>query len=153
MSQYLKTRHVLGTIFILIGVSYLYMTYHNDIFFAGGELEPMDYPRILILIWLFLSTLYVIIPRDNMEMEGLKKAAPLLIKITAVSSAYVAILPHLGFICASFGFLMFFFYFFKERRYLRMSLISIVSACALWFIFEIILKTPLPLGIWADLLH
>lgn len=153
MPQFIKGRHILGTIFILIGAGYLYQTYYNDIFFVGGELEPMDYPRALILIWLFLSALYVIIPRDDMEMDGLKKAAPLLVKILAASCACVALLPRLGFICASFIFLMIFFYLFKDRRYLRMILISIISASALWFIFEIILKTPLPLGIWADLLH
>ena len=153
MPQFIKARHILGTIFILIGAAYLYQTYYNDIFFAGGELEPMDYPRALILIWLFLSALYVIIPRDEMEVEGIKKAAPLLIKIALVSCGYVTLLSRIGFICASFLFLMFFFYLFKDRRYFRMSLISTISAVSLWAIFEIILKTPLPLGIWADLLH
>lgn len=153
MRSFIKPRHILGTVFILLGAGFLYQTYYNDIFFAGGVLEPMDYPRALILIWLGLSLLYILVPRDGMEADGLRRAAPLLLKTAGTAGAYVALLPHAGFICASFVFLAFFFYCFGDRRFLRMALVSAASASALWFIFEVILKTPLPLGFWADILH
>ncbi|MCG8632727.1 MAG: tripartite tricarboxylate transporter TctB family protein, partial [Desulfobacterales bacterium] len=66
---------------------------------------------------------------------------------------HIWLLNYLGFICSSFIFLMCFFYLFKDRRFQRMAVISSISALSLWFIFEVILKTPLPLGLWADFLH
>ena len=153
MRSFFKSRHILGMGFIVLGACFLYQTYYNDILFASGALEPMDYPRALIIIWLFLSLLYLVIPRRGMAFEGLKKAAPLLVKVTAAAIVHIWLLNYLGFICSSFIFLMCFFYLFKDRRFQRMAVISSISALSLWFIFEVILKTPLPLGLWADFLH
>ena len=153
MSKIIKARYILGTFFILIGAFYLYLSYNSDILFAGSVLEAMDYPRFLIIIWLFLSVLYLVIPRKSMDYTDIVKAAPLCIKAVVTISAYIIALPYAGFICSSIGFLWIYFFLFGDRKYIRMLIISSVSTLAMWFIFEIILKTPLPLGFWADLLH
>ena len=153
MSKMIKGRHILGLCFLIIGAFYLYLSYHNDILFAGNVLEAMDYPRFLIFIWLFLSVLYLIIPRKSMDYTDLKKAAPLCIKAAITISLYIATLPFLGFICSSIAFLWSYFFLFGDRRYVRMFIISGISTVLMWFIFETILSTPLPLGFWAELLH
>jgi len=153
MHNIFKGRHILGIIFILIGYFYLYLSHNSEILYAGSVLEAMDYPRFLLYIWLFLSVLYLIIPREKMDLSDFKMAAPLIVKMAALMSIYVFILGHVGFICSSMAFLWSFFYLFKDRRYIRMLSISGLSAVALWFVFEIILQTPLPLGFWAEILY
>lgn len=153
MHNILKGRYILGAIFILIGSFYLYLSYNSGILYAGSVLEAMDYPRFLIFLWLILSVLYFLVPREKMNFSDFKIAAPLIVKMAISIALYVSVLTQVGFICSSIAFLWGFFYLFKDRRYMRMLLISTTCAVALWFVFEVILKTPLPLGFWAELLH
>lgn len=153
MNLSLRPRHLLALLFIALGLYGLYLTYTTDIFFTTGALGPMDYPQILLYIWLFLSIFYLIIPRQSINPDPLIQVAPLLAKVILAATLYVVFLPWLGFICTSIAFFMLFFYFFQDRRYGRMALVSILSTLILWTVFEIILSTPLPAGFWEDILY
>jgi len=153
MSQFLKGRHILGGFFILIGSFYLYLTYNSEIYETGGPMETMDYPRFLIIAWLILSAIYIVVPREPFDAKSLKKASYLLLKIASSSIAFVAALPYAGFLCSSIGFLAVFFYQMGDRQYLRIIALSAISAILLWAVFEYVLLTPLPLGLWSEILY
>jgi hypothetical protein len=153
MKQLIINRFFLGGVFLILGSICLYEAYTADIIFSTDALGAMDYPKVLLFAWLALTVTYIVIPRPRFDPTELMVAAPVLIKTIFNSVIFVLFLPRFGFLCSSFIFVSALFYILGDRNYRKIGLISFASVVGLWVIFEFVLRTPLPLGFWEEILH
>lgn len=144
---------MLGGLFLVFGTVCLYEAYTAEIIFSFDALGPMDYPKVLLYAWLVLTIAYIVIPRESFDPAELIVAAPVLLKTIGNAVIFVLLLPRIGFICSSVIFVSILFYHLGDRNYLKIGGISIISVLSLWVIFEFVLRTPLPLGFWENILH
>lgn len=153
MKTIIFSRFFLGGLFLILGGICLYEAYTAEIIFSTDALGAMDYPKVLLFAWLLLAVVYLVVPRPRFDPKELFVAAPVLLKTIVNSIVFVLLLPRIGFICSSFIFISVLFYHLGDKNYQRTGLISIVSVVGLWIIFEFVLRTPLPLGFWEEILH
>jgi len=140
---------ILGVCAVIFALVVLYQTQFLSATTDYEPIGPSGWPRLLSLILLFLSILLLLTSLIRKKIDvadfGIRKNS--LIVITFVSLAlYIFLMPRLGFIFSSFIFLWFLQYILtnKKKKYITITLISILFPIVLNYIFREFLGVFLP---------
>ena len=155
MKEFLKNLKnkdtILGICMALFALLFLYQTY----FLPPPRIDrigPAGFPRALSLILLFFSIMIIIsslaVKKEEKEIPDLNIRKNYLVLITFISLIiYIFILmPNIGFIFSTFIFLWFLQYILTpaKKKYINITLISIITPIVLNYIFAEMLNVFLP---------
>ena len=155
VGKLLNHGRILALVFILLGGGCLYYSYIDEILIVDGALEPMDYPRALLFIWIFLSTLLLLVSTGKKRFDAslLKRSLPRIAQTVIGTVIFIALLDVAGFICSAIPYIFSFFHIHGHGEYRKNLAISVFSAVVFWLIFEKVLVMNLPLGFWENVLY
>ncbi len=108
------------------------------------EIDPMDFPRLLLKFWIGLSIIYFFMPAKPFDAAGLRENAKVLILSVLGLLIYVFIFPLLGLFTSSFIFLVLFYYTHRYNDAKKALPIAFATAFVMWVIFVKVLAIPLP---------
>ena len=145
----ISTDKIISLLFFVLSVFYLYQTYQNQVF-SFDEHAPFNaktFPTFLAYLGIFLSLLYVVLPERNPSNVNHKvldyKSTLILIIIVSI---YGFILLKAGFFLSTSLFLFFSYYFFGERRWIWMFILSFPFVALFMFLLhgllDIYLRDP-----------
>ena len=127
------------------------------VFVGAGSLQkvrlgigPGGFPKFIAVVLMLLGAAQTIMavsagveaPKFNVE----KKAATLFVSAVAVTAAYVALLPTVGFILLTPVLMLIMMYLFGAREYLKMIIIAVVTTIVVWLLFTEVFMIFLPVG-------
>lgn len=150
MSYFLNKKNLLALLFIGLGL-FLFLNSKGDqgILYKAvtDEIDPMDFPRLLLKFWIGLSVLYFFFPAKPFDASGLKENAKPIILSVSCLMFYVFIFPYLGIFTSSFLFLVSFYYIHKYNKAKKTFPIAFATAFIIWVAFVKILAIPLPVDL------
>lgn len=150
MKNLMKDKNlILGVCMFIFALIVLYQT---QFLFDAKDYDPIGpagWPRMLSLILLFLSILFILtsLTRKKIDVADFSIRKNSLIVITFVSLAlYIFLMPRLGFVFSSFIFLWFLQYILTpgKKKYIIITLISILFPIVMNYIFREFLGVFLP---------
>ena len=145
----ISTDKIISLLFFVLSAFYLYQTYQIQVF-SFDEHAPFNaktFPTFLAYLGIFLSLLYVVLPERNPSNVNHKvldyKSTLILIIIVSI---YGFILLKAGFFLSTSLFLFFSYYFFGERRWIWMFILSFPFVALFMFLLhgllDIYLRDP-----------
>ena len=148
-SQKLK-QVAFGLVFLLIGSFLMAYSFLFEIKYTQ-DFSPYFFPRIILGLWIVLSTLLVIKP---FALKAVETIVDMRMTSFYVAVVLVALLllsfEYLGFIPAGIAFFMAYSWFMGYRKPLPLFILSTLTIVITWYVFQTILEIVLP-PFWFDL--
>lgn len=146
----MRRRDSLAAVFLLvIGAGYAVLTYQLPVRALKGSTQPSFFPTIIVVCLLVLAgALLVQSLRSSGDGEDSRPAtfsSAVFIWI-GVFSAYLIVLPFLGFLIANVLVFAVMMLLYGERRLTRIALGSLTIAPVMFFLFREIFQIRLPAG-------
>ncbi|MEX0732693.1 MAG: tripartite tricarboxylate transporter TctB family protein [Aquisalimonadaceae bacterium] len=142
-----------GLMMLIVGSLLFYESFDagSSRLLAGHQFPPMFYPRILLAIWMLLSL--TLIGRGALLLKVDIKADRInLVRVgicMVLCGIYVAwLVPAVGFLIASIPFAFVLTIFLGARHKFWVPAISIGFPVIAWYVFQSILRIPLPRSPW-----
>ena len=150
MRNILTLKNLLALIFVAAGTIFLYDSYkpRSVFYFSPDEMGPMTYPRYLLWGWVGLSTLYLLIPRQPVDLQEIRDSFPALTATVITIVIYMVLLKYVGLFLSTFLFLILFLYSLHYRTIRKMVPIALATALTCWIIFEKLLGVSMPPGVF-----
>lgn len=149
-----RANRITGIFLIILS----FLIYWRSGFIAQTSIEspaygPSFYPRVLSITIIILSTIMVIFPDQDRNIEKKEKVLPSgnvkSVLLAIVLILYVIFIPIIGFVTTTILFLLSCFYYLGTRNLkslFRYSLISVVLSLSIYYIFETYFLVFLPHG-------
>lgn len=149
-----KSDMIVGIILVIFSVLvYFNVSYFPKIQLAAQGMGPAFFPRILSIFLALLGIIliiqsYVTSTKYTKDIENVIDTRLLIRIIIALSVIimYVFLIPHIGFLIATFIFTIIFMGFFNFKYSFKMIIISLVISAIIFYLFKVILHMPLPSG-------
>ena len=146
----ISTDKIISLLFFILSVFYLYQTFQIQVF-SFDEHAPFNaktFPTFLAYLGMFLSVLYLILPKRNPSIVNHKvldyKSSLYLVIITVI---YGFVILKVGFFLSTSLFLFFSYYFLGERRWIWMFTLSFPLVAIFMYllhgILDVYLRDPL----------
>lgn len=147
MIKNINTKKVATALFFIVaGVVFLNASFaERGLLLAVDEgLDPMLYPRCLIIGWLASSILYLIMPQERFQASALKKFLPILASVVAVIGVYIFLFAYFGLVVSTFIFMILFAVVMGNRKVVQNLIFASVFTFVTWLVFEVALGIPMP---------
>ena len=111
---------------------------------------PSSFPKVIASLALIIAFLQLMQPKqaDTVQWKSLKSLNwTLALVICALMVAYALLLRPMGFLLATYGFLTLTAFALGERKLMKLSVIAVITAGALWYLVDQVLGIylrPLP---------
>lgn len=140
--------HLAVSVCFILGAAFLlYTTFtSHEMYLNEGALHPMIYPRVLLVIWIGLSALYLFSKSTAINFHSLLKALPSVCLITMSLAGFLVLTPYLGFSVASSIMLFAVFRILRYRNWFKGGVVAAGISLFTWFIFQKMIGLPLPEG-------
>jgi putative tricarboxylic transport membrane protein len=117
----------------------------------GHAFGPMFYPRLILGIWVVIAV--VIMLRGALLMSSDDSVQALqwgqLASVVVVTGVYMWVVTLLGFVLSSALFMFVVLMLLGFRRPIIVGALSIGFPLAAWFVFQFLLRIPLPTSPWS----
>ncbi len=116
----------------------------------GAGSNPMFFPRILLALWMLLALLIAArgllargepVPRQRWAQVGL---------VLALVAGYTWLITAVGFLLASVLLCLALMLALGYRRLVVVGAVTVLLPTVIWYVFEFVLKIPLPTSPWFD---
>lgn len=137
-----------GIAIIVIGLVLLQQARPEDFLTPAGGVNPMEYPRALLYVFLVVGALTIVSPvrrasADDLPFFSLRTAA-----VAAILLLYALLITRLGFAVTSFLAACGIAWAMGWRRVRSLVLVNLAGVACIWFLFNSVLKLKLPEGLF-----
>ena len=145
---------VYGGVLLLVGTLLMLSTFDPRYqgFGIGSDVSPMFFPRILLCLWLTLSTVILVrglrAPADGWPRQMKARAAGVIVAVLACTWAMTIV----GFLLAMIPCFMIVSVLLGYRRPLPILALGLLVPILTWFVFTTIIEVFLPTSPWFDLI-
>jgi putative tricarboxylic transport membrane protein len=140
---------ILTGLFFLFGIVWLTMSYDlaSSNFGGGLGLGPDFFPRLLAILMIIFSLIQLVRTFRKDKKEEIKlNVHGLSAVIIASCIAYLFAIGIIGYLVSTFLFLTGVIYVLSRKRSIKDVIIALGISLALYGIFQLVLKVPLPTG-------
>lgn len=145
---------ITGIVVILFGIIYTIMSYFLPKAAIGNEMDPLYFPLGLgILLTLIGFILFlksdkaaIKVALNSMMTKSPKdKEVTRMVVLTCITAVlYGLLFEHLGFVIATFGFMMSILFITNGKKYVVNTAVAIIFSVSIFAIFNYALGIPLP---------